>query len=290
MNDCQPADFVRGAMTVIIAAVLFTSAVVADDFQYPLVVTAKEDGTVFVADRNMPGIWKIESGERSVFYRGSARFRTPLNAVRCLAIDHKGHLLAGDSSTRDIYRFDSNGKPLPLTNGRIGIPMSIAVADDGTIYTADLELHRIWKMPAQGSDRPTEFAVINSPRGLTLDADQNLWVLSTSSQHGQIQKVQPDGTVHPFVRNHPFRLPHNIVRGPDDSFFVTDNYSRCVWKISANASIETWVQGAPLDRPVGLCRLKQDLLIADPHIKTIFRLSPDKKLSVFSGPADTARQ
>ena len=144
------------------------------EFDYPLAVTADADGIVYVADRKMPGIWRIENGKKSVYFQGSKKFRTPLNAIRCLAIDHEGKLLAGDSSTREVYRFDGEGKPQPLTDGWIGIPMAIAVAADGTIYTADLELHRIWKMRKEGAKKPEEFAVINSPRGLTLDPEGNL--------------------------------------------------------------------------------------------------------------------
>ena len=273
-----------------VCAFLLSPVVTADEtaeFQYPLAVTATEDGIVYVADRTLPGIWKIEDGKKSVFFQASKKFRTPLNAVRCLAIDHEGRLLAGDSATRDVYRFDEAGQPQPLTDGWIGIPMAMAVAADGTIYTADLELHRIWKMPAAGAKKPEEFAVINSPRGLTLDGDGNLVVLSTSSKDGQIQKVAPDGKVTSFVKGHPFNLPHNVVIDGEGSLFVTDNYAHCVWKVAADGTKTQWVTGEPLDRPVGLCRSGDNLLIADPHIRTIFSLAPDKTLTVFaSSPVD----
>ena len=257
------------------------------EFQYPLAVIARPDGVVFVADLNLPGIWKVEDGQKSVYFLASKKFRTPMNRVRCLAIDHQGKLLAGDSATREVYRFDDAGQPQPLTKGWIGIPMALAVAPDGTIYTADLELHRIWKMPAEGAAEPAEFAVINSPRGLTLDPDGNLWVLSTSSKDGQIQKVLPDGKVESIIKDHPFNLPHNIVRIDDGTMFVTDNYEHSIWKISPDGKPEKFVSGAPLDRPVGLCRSGENLLVADPHIRTIFSLAPDKTLTVLvSSPVD----
>ena len=279
---------------LLIALLILTTTLAAADeapapteFDYPLAVTATADGVVYVADRNMPGIWKIKDGKKSVYFQASKRFRTPLNAVRCLAIDENGNLLAGDSSTREVYRFDADAQPQPLTDGWIGIPMAIAVAPDGTIYTADLELHRIRKMPKAGAKKTEEFAVINSPRGLTLDPDGNLWVLSTSSKDGQIQKVTPGGKIEPFVKGHPFNLPHNIVRATDGSFFVTDNYEHCVWKVTADGEKEKWVAGEPMDRPVGLCWHGSNLLIADPHIRTIFTLNPEKELSVFmTSPVD----
>ena len=108
---------------------------------------------------------RLESGRRQEVDLLSRVEEVP-NTAKCdslpeNSIDHEGNLLAGDSSTRDVYRFDADGKPQPLTDGWIGIPMAMAVAPDGTIYTADLELHRIWKMPAEGAKKPEEFAVIN---------------------------------------------------------------------------------------------------------------------------------
>lgn len=279
--------FLACVFLLIVAAGSSFGQEVATEFKYPLAVAAAADGTVYVADRTLPGIWKLEGDKKTVFFQASKKFRTPLNAVRCLAFDHQGKLLAGDSATREVFRFDDSGQPQPLTKGWIGIPMAIAVAPDGTIYTADLELHRIWKMPAAGSEKPDEFAVINSPRGLTLDPDGNLWVLSTSSKDGQIQKVTPDGKIEPFIKDHPFNLPHNIVRMDDGSFFVTDNYEHTVWKVAPDGKPEKFVTGAPLDRPVGLCRNGANLLVADPHIRTIFTLAPDKSLTVLaSSPAD----
>ena len=57
--------------------------------------------------------------------------------------------------------------------------------------------------------------------------------------------------------------------------------------MTAEGEKEKWVVGEPLDRPVGLCRSGENLLIADPHIRTIFSLAPDKKLTVLvSSPVD----
>ena len=102
-------------LIVLSAAVNVIAQDAPTEFDYPLAVTATADGIVYVADRNLPGIWKIEDGKKSIFFQGSKKFRTPLNAIRCLAIDHEGKLLAGDSSTREVYRFDDAGQPQPLT-------------------------------------------------------------------------------------------------------------------------------------------------------------------------------
>ena len=106
--------------------------------QYPLAITAADSGELYVADRELPGVWRADGAKLSVYFQGSKKFRTPLNAVRCLALDRSGALLAGDSSTREIYRFDKAGKPVPLTSGGIGIPMGMAVNSRGETVGASL--------------------------------------------------------------------------------------------------------------------------------------------------------
>ena len=255
-------------------AVIATPALAQDAMQYPISVAAKGD-TIFVADRNLPGVWKIEGGKASVFFKGEKKFKTPLNAIRCLAIDHEGKLLAGDSATRDIYRFGDDGKPVPLTKGKIGIPMSMAVAKDGTIYVADLEVHRIWKVPAKGG-QPKEFSVINSPRGLALDKDERLWILSTSSKDGQIQRADREGKLETVVEGRPFQLPHNIVVMEDGTAFVTDNYAGGIWKVPAGGKPEKAMMGDPLKKPVGLTLSGKELIVADPHAKAVFKTAEGK--------------
>jgi sugar lactone lactonase YvrE len=281
----------RSVCFAVAVATLGSSAFAQDAMVYPLSVVAKGE-TIFVADRSKPGtapaIWKIEGGKAEVFFKGQKKYRTPLNAVRCLAIDHEGKLLAGDSATRDIYRFGDDGKPVALTGGKIGIPMSIVVTKDGTIYVADLEVHRIWKVPAKGG-KPEEFAVINSPRGLALDKDERLWILSTSSKDGQIQRADKDGKLESIVKDKPFQMPHNIVVTEDGTAFVTDNYAGAVWKVSVDGKPEKAISGEPMKKPVGLYLSGKEVLIADPHARAIFSgtleggsLSADSVKTIYS--------
>ena len=124
-----------------------------------------------------------------------------MNAVRCLAIDKAGSLLAGDTATREVYRFDKAGKPVPLTDGGIGIPMSIAVNSKGDLLVADLELHRIWKVPAAGG-KPEQVAEVQAPRGVCVDSEDNVWVVS----HGknQVVRITASGKVETVVEGRPF--------------------------------------------------------------------------------------
>jgi sugar lactone lactonase YvrE len=259
------------------------SPVFAQKMEYPLALAATEDGSLFVADRTLPGIWKVKDGKAELYFKASKMFRTPLNAVRCLAIDEKGRLLAGDSATREVYRFDENGKPFPLTNGGIGIPMAIAVAKKGDIFVADLELHRIWKVPSLGGE-PEEFAVIQAPRGMTIDSQDRLWIVSYGKN--QLLRVLPDKTIETVIEGQPFEFPHHIVLGENDIPFIIDGYAKTLWKVVDGKPV-AFVQGEPLKNPVGLAIHDKTIYIADPHQKAIFSVDAAGKLEkVYSASAE----
>ena len=264
-----------------------TASTAAQDsgFVYPLAAVADPAGVVYVADLRLPGIWKVTDGKAEVFFQGSKRFRTPLNAVRVLAIEPEGTLLAGDSATREVYRFSADGKPEPLTNGYIGIPSAIAVAADGTIYVADLESQRIWSFAKEGlqeGEEPKEVAVVAGVRGLAFDAEGRL-ILSTTIED-PIRRVGADGKLETLVPGRPFQLNHQIVIGNDGTMYVTDNYAATVWQVPAGGGEpKPFLQGAPLNKPVGLGKRGDDLLVADPHAKAVFVVTPDGKATPLVG-------
>ena len=244
--------------------------------QYPLSAAADESGAIYVADRYLPGVWKIEDGKLAPFFEGSKKYRTPLNAVRCVVMDRSGALIAGDTSTREVYRFDPSGKPVSLTDGGIGTPMSVAVNSKGELLVADLELHRLWRVPAEGG-QPEHVADVQAPRGVVCDADDNTWVVAQGGKD-QVVRVTPDGKVETVVAGRPFAFPHNIALAADKTAYVTDGHGKTVWKIPPGGKPEQWVSGDPLINPVGLAWHQQNLLVVDPHAKAVFELSLDGKL------------
>ena len=54
--------------------------------QYPIDIAVSGEDLI-VVDRNLPGVFKIEkNGKLSELFKASKKFRTPLNAARCVAI------------------------------------------------------------------------------------------------------------------------------------------------------------------------------------------------------------
>lgn len=255
---------------------------VADDtpeLQYPLAIAVQGE-TVYLADRNLPGIWKSENGKLSVYFQASKKFRTPLNAPRCLAVDKQGRLYAGDSATREVYRFTAEGKPEPLTEGTIGIPMGIAVTADGDLLVSDLEVHRIWKVTLSDEKPRTEtYAEVAAPSGVCLDGDGRLWVVSRGTN--AVYRVAADKKVDVVVSGRAFEFPHAVLVDGEGTAFVSDGYAKAIWKVPAKGQPEQWVAGEPLVNPVGLAWQNDNLLVVDPRAKAVFQVDRDAKVSAF---------
>lgn len=254
-------------------------------WQYPLDAAVAPDGTYYIADRKLPGIWKLKGGVNSVLYQGTKKYRTPMNAVRCLHVAADGTLYAGDSATREIYSVSSAGEVKALTNSSIGIPTAIAVVD-GTVYATDLELQRIWKFPAAGlpiTQQPTEFAVVGGCRGLFVDDKGFIWALS--SLKPQLRKYTGDGKFEPVVDDLVFEFPHQVYVTTDGTAYVTDGYAKAIWKIAPGGKPEKWVSGPPFVNPIGIRQQGADFIVCDSRANALFKVTPDAKVeTIFSGP------
>jgi hypothetical protein len=244
---------------------------------YPLDVCVNAAGDAFVVDRNLPGVWQWQADKLSIFFQGSTKYRTPLNAPRCLAIDPQGKLLVGDSATREIYRFSDDGKPEPITGGKIGVPMDMAFKSDGTLYVADLELRMLLRIPAGTSD-VEQVAAVN-PRGVFVDAKDQVWVVSQDA--AQLLIVSDDGKTEAIVKQRVFEFPHQVVVNAAGEAFVSDGYKPAIWKVVPGNPPEAIVTGAPLVNPVGLALVDDRVVIVDPRSRIVSRLGADNRLETW---------
>lgn len=262
----------RGKSGWAVGAVCLVAEMIASaqDMRYPLAVAVDSRGVIYVADLDLPGVWRFAEGKLSVYFQAQKTFRTPLNRVRCLAIDREGKLLAGDSATREVYRLQGDAAPQPLTNAGVGIPMCLAVAADGTIYASDLEIHRLVRFPAAGGEVEV-VAEVPAVRGMAFDQEGRLWVASHGSD--AILRFSPDFQHREVVvPGRVFQFSHHLTFADDGTAYVADGYAKTIWKVSG-ATPQPLHQGAPFKNPVGLTWSTQHgLLVADPHQKAVYRL------------------
>jgi len=284
--DSRPFDRIlrsalSGTLAVCLACNWALSAAAAAELQYPLSIAVADDGQMYLADRNLPGVFRAQDGKLSVLFQASKRFKTPLNAVRCVALDREGKLLAGDSAARNVFRFNDEGQPEPITRvtdglGLVGIPMDVAVNSQGDIFTSDLEIQRIVKIP-HGGDEPEEVAEISGCRGLFMDAKDRLWVVSTTND--QLYRIGPTGEKEVIVPGRPFEFPHTVVVTDDDTAYVCDGYAKAIWRVPPEGVPEKLVAGEPFDNPVGLALHDNQLYVADPRARAVFRVDLEGKVS-----------
>jgi sugar lactone lactonase YvrE len=197
-----------------------------------------------------------------------------------VAVDAKGRVLAGDTATREIYRFNAEKQPEPLSKGGIGMPMAMAVDGQGNILVCDLELHQIVKVPEAGGV-PVHVADVPAPRGIAVDSQGRIWVVSAGGKNekGQVVRILDDGQLETVVADHPFSLPHTIALDDKQNAYICDNYAEAIWKVEPGAKPKKFISGKPLDKPVGITFAAGRLLIADPHAKMIFEATPDGKIA-----------
>ncbi|WP_345327910.1 SMP-30/gluconolactonase/LRE family protein [Novipirellula rosea] len=242
--------------------------------KYPLNVVA-DASDLYVVDLDLPGVWKISDGERSLFVRGSNLLRQPMNRPRCIAMHPESGILVGDSATREVYRIaEKDAEPKPLCNARVGIAMALAVSpDQKTVYVGDAEKRSVLRFPIQGGD--PELVVRVNARGLAFDADGKLWAVTPDAE--AIHRIDVDEKKsEAIVTGRPFQYPNGLVWAGDHGF-VTDGYGKTVWKFTADGKTETWHVGDPLVGPVGISLGEKSLYVADPKQLQVYEFDLESK-------------
>lgn len=254
------------------------AAAAASTPAYPLAV-ALGGNDVYTVDLDLPGVWKTGAGDgekADLFVAGSKFLRKPLNRPRCIAIHPGGGILVGDSATREVYHIaDSGGEPRALTQGRIGIPMALAISPDGeTLYVGDAEKRSTVKLPLAGGD-PELVARVNA-RGLAFDEQGSLWAV-TPDDTAVVKIDVATGDVENILTGRPFQYPNGLAWAGGDHGYITDGYGHSIWKFTADGKTEKWHEGEPLVGPVGIAVTESSIFVADPKKKQVFEFDIESK-------------
>jgi len=219
--------------------------------------------------------------------------------------------LAGDGSplVRD------NTQPLQAA---FSDPFGIAVAEDGTIYVSDAgESNRIRKIAPEGgvttfaggnegfADGAGSAASFNTPSGLALDSDGNLYVADTANN--RIRRIAPQGNVTTIAGDGAagyvdgpaaqarFNGPIGVAVDSHANIFIADTYNDRIRMISRDGQVTTIAGGGTagyadgdrntslFDTPCGIAVMPDGtLIVADTGNDRLRRITGDGNVSTFA--------
>lgn len=285
------AAIVLAALTTGNIAVSQEAASSDDGFVYPLAVAVESGATVaedvlYVVDLELPGIWRIDGDGKTIYAKGSNRFREPLNRPRCIALHPDSGVLVGDSATREVYHIASAGAdPKPLAAGRIGVAMALAVSpDEQSIYVGDAEKRAVVVIPISGQskDEPLQWVARVNARGLSFQDDKTLVAVTPDEESIRAINVslpygaKPDAitenaAVTTLLDERAFDYPNGLTTR-DDLIYVTDGYGDAVFTVDGSGKATKLLAGDPLKGPVGIAASPNAVWVADPQSKTILAI------------------
>ena len=198
----------------------------------------------------------------------SALFNTP----SAIAIDKRGNLIVADSSNNRIRMISTEGvvstlagspspgyRDGPADQAQFDSPVGVAVDREGNIFVADTYNDRVRKISAAGVvstiagagtpglvDGPAEGAMFDTPCGIAVDDQGNLFVADTGND--AVRKITAQGDVStiagaaqnagaPYAPDGELDLPVGIAVTHDGFLFVASQGNGCVHRITPEGEI-----------------------------------------------------
>jgi DNA-binding beta-propeller fold protein YncE len=197
-------------------------------------------------------------------------FREP----RDIAVDSKGTIYVADTGNHRVQRLDRNGKQWSVMDGAFEEPLALVVDSHDNLIVLDSPTGWLYRFDATGAALGRmggPAAQLYHPRGMAIDADDNLFVADTGGC--RIVKFSPDGAVTAKIGSKgagrgQFLEPTDVAVQPNGLMFVADSGNKRIVRLDAAGSyLGEWAfrQAAPLNGPHLALAPGGLLLVTDPE-------------------------
>jgi DNA-binding beta-propeller fold protein YncE len=241
----------------------------------PFGVAVGPDGTVFVADPDLPGLVRTDAAgvSESVTCRGRA-WGSPI----AVALGEQGDLLVADAGTAEVVRIAPNGACRAVGAGALERPTGVAELG-GHLLVADPPRHQIVVLSAEGAvlgrwgGHGSGEGELNFPTAIARASDGT--VLVVDALNFRIVRLAPDGrTAGSFGTagdsGGELARPKGVATDGAGRIYVSDADRDAVLVFDAAGRFE-YAAGSSgagpgfLQHPAGLAIARDRLFVADSH-------------------------
>ena len=192
------------------------------------------DDTVYLTDRDAHQVLLYDTSGRllrSLGARDRAAMQAPFNHPADVCAAPSGELYVADGyGNSSVHRFSADGDYISSFGspgsgpGQFRVPHSIRVSEDGRVYVADRENHRVQVFTSEG-EFLTEWTDFKCPMGVHIDAAQVVYV---TDQVPRISLYTLDGEL--LARGRTFEGAHQVYTDSEGSIYGIDTANQRVQK------------------------------------------------------------
>ena len=193
------------------------------------------DDTVYLTDRDAHQVLLYDTGGhflRSLGTRDQAAMQAPFNHPADVCVAPSGELYVADGyGNSSVHRFSAAGDYITSFGspgsgpGQFRVPHSVRVSQDGRVYVADRENHRVQVFTSEG-DFLTEWTDFKCPMGVHIDANQVVYV---TDQIPRVSIYSLDGEL--LARGRTFEGAHQVYTDSEGSIYGIDTANQRVQKL-----------------------------------------------------------
>ncbi|MGD1947168.1 MAG: cadherin domain-containing protein [Croceivirga sp.] len=220
----------------------------------------------------------------------AAQFNSPRGVV---VANNIGDLFVVDNGNKAIKRVSPTGSVSTVfSTNQFGSLRDIVVDGNGNIYVSDTGKHVIWKLEADfssplvsysrsvfaGSENNSGYvddtgsdARFDSPRGMAIDANDNIYVADFNN--GAVRRITPMGAVTTISAAGALISPEDIALTPGGSLYVSDAGRREVGLIRSNNGAFQRVVPAFAFSPAGIIIQGSDIFVVNNTSNTLYKIA-----------------